>query len=161
MASHFTQIRLRRPTTGALTNAEEAELLRDLGEQARGKRLFGFEVSFYGAPVQIIDPTAPSEALRFLGTQLRYYAVIAQGREVAEKIVHRYWRSAWPEANATIRSISPEAAFALSALVLLERPEGWQDDGTSADTEHRFSHVEDRCLLAALLATMAREGDVP
>lgn len=40
---------------------------------------------------------------------------------------------------------------------LLERPSGWVDDGTSADPEHRFSFVEDRWALAALLAAMARE----
>lgn len=162
--SHLTTVQLRRPTN-PLTNTEEAKLLRELAEQARDKGLFGFEFSAHLPAPDPLPARAPGDDpvplhARFTGgrsSQLRYYVVVAQGCAVAKKIVQRYWRSVWPEAQATSREISPEAAFALGALVLLERPEGWVDDGTSADAENRFSRVEDRCLLAALLAAMARE----
>jgi len=162
--SHLTTVQLRRPTS-PLTNAEEAKLLRELAEQARDKRLFGFEFSAHLPAPDPLPARAPGDDpvplhARFTGgrsLQLRYYVVVAQGRAVAEKIVQRFWRSVWPEAQATSREISPEAAFALGARVLLEE-NGTSADGTSADTERgEFSHVEDRGLLAALLATMARE----
>lgn len=146
-----------------LTNAEEAALLRALGDQIRGKSLFGFELTVLALATVAAPARRPGEepiplhALPCVQRlAVRYYIVIASDREAANKLVQILWRSVWGSWERS-REISPEAALHRGAIVLLERPEGWVDDGTSADAENRFSRVEDRCLLAALLAAMARE----
>lgn len=150
---------------GVFTSGKEAELLRTLGEQVSGKSLFGFELT---APIleamtapdrRLDEDPAPLHAVsHVVGPAIRYYVMVACDRETACRLVQSFWHGIWGSVALRHREISPEAALHRGARVFLERPSGWVDDGTSADPEHRFSFVEDRWALAALLAAMVRDA---